>query len=80
MFQRFLGQLAGDLALVFNATGGVFLTGGVVLSNPWIFDQAFLEAFNAGGRHSKWRKAMPVGLYLNKDFGLLGARNYISTR
>lgn len=80
LFKRFLGQLAGDLALVFNARGGVFLTGGVALSNPWIFDQEFLDAFNAGGRHSPWRAAMPVSLYLNKDFGLLGARNYISTR
>ena len=80
LFKRFLGQLAGDLALVFNAKGGVFLTGGVALSNPWIFDQNFLDAFNAGGRHSSWRADMPVSLYLNKDFGLLGARNYISTR
>jgi len=80
LFRRYLGQIAGDLALVFNAKGGVFLTGGVALSNPWIFDQSFLAAFNAGGRHSALRAAMPVYLYQNQDFGLLGARNYVSTR
>ncbi|WP_406649866.1 ROK family protein [Aliisedimentitalea scapharcae] len=80
LFRRALGQIAGDLALVFNAKGGVFLTGGVALSNTWIFDRRFLDAFNAGGRHSNWRSAMPVYLYQNPDFGLLGARNYVSTR
>lgn len=80
LFRRSLGQLAGDLALVFNAKGGVFVTGGVALANPWIFDQRFLDAFNAGGRHSDWRAGMPVYLYQNHDFGLLGARNYASTR
>jgi glucokinase len=80
LFRRFLGQIAGDLALVFNATGGVFITGGVILKNPWVLDQCFLDAFNAGGRHSAWRAAMPIHFYQNHDFGLLGARNYISTR
>jgi glucokinase len=80
LFRRFLGQLAGDLGLVFGAAGGVFISGGVALSNPWIFDDSFLAAFNAGGRHSSWRAKMPVFLYQNPDFGLLGARNYISTR
>ncbi len=80
LFRRFLGQIAGDLGLVFGATGGVFISGGVALSNPWVFDDSFLAAFNAGGRHSSWRTKMPVYLYQNPDFGLLGARNYISTR
>ncbi len=80
LFRRYLGQIAGDLALVFNAAGGVFITGGVILKNPWVLDQGFLDAFNSGGRHSDWRAQMPVYLYQNEDFGLLGARNYISTR
>ncbi len=80
LFRRYLGQIAGDLALVFNASGGVFVTGGVILKNPWVLDRDFLEAFNAGGRHSEWRSRMPVYLYQNDDFGLLGARNFISTR
>ncbi len=75
LFRRCLGQVAGDLALTFNASGGVFLTGGVLHHNPWVLDQRFLGAFNAGGRYSEMRAGMPVSLYRNKDMGLSGARN-----
>ncbi|MEP3685710.1 MAG: ROK family protein [Sulfitobacter dubius] len=72
---RYLGGVAGDLGLVMGARGGVFVTGGVAQQNEWIFDDAFLAAFNAGGRHSTWRKELPLGLCQDPDFGLLGARN-----
>ncbi|MBT2130571.1 ROK family protein [Aliiroseovarius lamellibrachiae] len=80
LFQKYLGMIAGDLGLVIDAKGGVFITGGVALSNPWLFDDKFLQAFNAGGRHSAWRAEFPVYLYQNPNFGLLGARNFISSR
>ncbi len=80
LFRRYLGAMAGDLGLVYGASGGVFVTGGLAISNPWIFDQAFLDAFNAGGRHSHWRKQLPLYLYRNSDFGLIGARNYLASR
>jgi glucokinase len=80
LFRRYLGTAAGDLGLVFDAKGGVFITGGVALSNPWLFDETFLTAFNAGGRHSSLRKIFPVGLYHSGDFGLTGAQNYITER
>ena len=75
LMARYLGGVAGDLGLVLGARGGVFITGGVAQQNPWMLDEAFLAAFNAGGRHSKWRAAMPLGLCSDPDFGLLGARN-----
>lgn len=77
LFERYLGTVAGDLGLVFNAKGGVFITGGVVQSNPWVLGTQFLQAFNAGGRHSQWREDLPVSLYHHIEFGLLGARNYL---
>lgn len=80
LFRKYLGTVAGDLGLAFDAKGGVFITGGVALSNPWLFDQGFLDAFNAGGRHTNWREKLPVSLYHNSDFGLIGARNYITER
>jgi glucokinase len=80
LFRRYLGTVAGDLGMVFDAKGGVFITGGVALSNPWLFDADFLDAFNAGGRHSTWRQQLPVSLYKNGDFGLIGAQNFISER
>ncbi len=75
LFRRYLGQVAGNLALAFNASGGVFLTGGVLHHNPWVLDHSFLESFNSGGRYSEMRARMPVYLYRNKDMGLSGARN-----
>jgi len=80
LFRKYLGTVAGDLGLAFDAKGGVFIAGGVALSNPWLFDQDFLDAFNAGGRHTGWREQLPVNLYQNSDFGLIGARNYITER
>ena len=78
LFRQALGGLAGDLGLAFGATGGVFLAGGVAVANPWLFDDAFLRAFNDGGRHSGWRRSLPVHLMKSDDFGLTGARNALT--
>ena len=80
LFAQYLASVAGDLGLVFAAKGGVFVTGGVAAANPWIFDAAFVEAFNAGGRHTGWRQELPLHLYHQPNFGLIGARNYLAAR
>jgi glucokinase len=80
LFARYLAAIAGDFGLVFGAKGGVFVTGGVAAANPWMFDDAFVEAFNAGGRHTGWRKELPLHVYHQPDFGLIGARNYLVHR
>ena len=80
LFARYLAAIAGDFGLVFNAKGGVFVTGGVAAANPWMFDDGFVEAFNAGGRHTGWRKELPLHLYHQPNFGLIGARNYLVNR
>ncbi len=77
LFAKYLGGVAGDLGLVFAAKGGVFISGGVANANAWMFDQTFMDAFNGGGRHTQWRKSLPVYLYHQPDFGLFGARNYL---
>lgn len=76
MFSHHLGAVAGDLALYISAYGGVFLTGGVLQKNEWIFQNPhFLRGFNQGGRHTKFRVNMPIYLYRNSNFGLEGAIN-----
>jgi glucokinase len=80
LFRDYLGTLSGDLGLAFGAWGGVFITGGVAQANRFIFDEAFLVAFRAGGRHSDWRAALPLCLYQDANFGLLGARNFIAAQ
>ncbi|MFP3383918.1 ROK family protein [Tritonibacter sp. SIMBA_163] len=80
LFVQYLAGVAGDLGLVFAAKGGVFISGGVAAANPWIFDEAFVAAFNAGGRHTSWRQELPLHLYHQPNFGLIGARNYLTAR
>ena len=76
IFCHHLGAVAGDLALYISAYGGVFLTGGVLLKNEWIFQRpAFINGFNQGGRHTRFRVKIPIYLYRNSNFGLQGAIN-----
>jgi glucokinase len=77
LFSYYLGQVAGDLTLLFAPQGGLFITGGVSLRNRWLFDQAFLQAFNAGGRdtYTQLRSATPLYLYTDEQFGLAGSMN-----
>lgn len=75
IFKTHLGRVAGDLALAVLAYGGVFLTGGVLLKNQWLIDETLIKAYEQGGRHTKFRQAMPLYLYQNEQFGLHGAAN-----
>lgn len=79
MFKSHLARLGGDLGLAAGAQS-VFLVGGVATKNPWLFDDSFVNAFNAGGRFTPMRRNMNLYLLRNPDFGLLGARNYARYR
>jgi glucokinase len=74
LFARIYGQVAGDLALLARAQGGVFLAGGIA---PQLLNllQAgdFLAAFRAKGRFSEWMESVPVKVILDPDVGLKGA-------
>jgi len=75
IFKSNLGSVAGDYGLMLSAQGGVFLAGGIAVKNPWLFDQAFLKAFNAGGRFTTTRKNLNLYAYESDNFGLIGAMN-----
>ena len=74
-FVRILGRAAGDLALVFLATGGVYVTGGVArglaafMSGP---ESRFLPAFKAKGRMAGTMAKVPVNLVLDDNTALRG--------
>lgn len=73
IFAYGLGALAGDLSLLFNATGGVYLLGGVAARNPWLIQGAeFERGFTAGGRFTRMRESTPVWLVTSGAFGLEG--------
>ena len=73
-----LGAFAGDLALVFRAEGGVYLTGGVLAHLGNRFDDAaFLERFVAKGRYREWLSNLPVARVTADDVALRGCARYL---
>lgn len=74
LFTRIYGQVAGDLALLARAQGGVFLAGGI--APQWLDvlrEGDFLAAFRAKGRFAAWMESVPVKVILDPDVGLKGA-------
>lgn len=72
-FARMLGQTAGDLALLFWARSGVWVSGGPaiglkqMLTSP---DGPFITAFRQKGRMTKEMGSVPVSV-MNDDFAAL---------
>lgn len=61
LFVTCLGRTAGDLALVFMAKGGVFLTGGIAQKVvPALTAGSFRAAFDDKAPHTKWISRVPV--------------------
>lgn len=73
-FAAALGRLAGDLALLFQAEGGLYLAGGIAPEIlPRLVEGPFLESFRDKGRLRELVERVPVRVILNTDVGLLGA-------
>lgn len=77
-FCGLLGEFAGDLALVFRASGGVYLTGGVLGHLGDAFDaDAFLARFVDKGRYREWLGGLPVRRIVADDVALRGCARYL---
>jgi glucokinase len=73
LFVRLLGRFAGDVALTFKATGGVFISGGVAQALGPLFDEAiFRAAFEEHPPHGALLAATPTALITHEEPGLLG--------
>jgi glucokinase len=73
LFARFLGRVAGDLALVFEAAGGVFIAGGIAPRMVDILQNgAFREAFERKSPHDAWARQVPVFVITHPEPALLG--------
>ena len=73
LFARFLGRFAGDLALTFEASGGVFIAGGIAPRMVDILQAGgFREAFDHKAPHEAWAKKVPVYAIVNPEPALLG--------
>ena len=73
-FVAIYGAAAGNLALTFKATGGVFIGGGIAPQIlPRLRGELFLQTFLDKGRMRPLLAAMTVRVILNDECALLGS-------
>lgn len=73
LFTRWLGRVAGNLALIAGARGGVYIAGGILPRWRARFDvAAFRRAFEDKAPYSAWLSAIPAYLITYPQPGLLG--------
>jgi glucokinase len=73
LFTRWLGRVAGNLALVADARGGVFLAGGILPRWAARFDVAeFRRGFEDKAPHSRRLAGIPAFLVTHPQPGLVG--------
>src|ERR1700719_1124552 len=77
IFVSVFGAQAGNCALNFMSTGGIFI-GGVIAAKivPKMKDPVFLESFLDKGRMGAILKDMPVKIVVNDNCGMIGAARY----
>ncbi|HEY0555265.1 MAG TPA: glucokinase [Thermoanaerobaculia bacterium] len=80
LFVAAYGALAGNLALLGTATGGVYLGGGIAPKIlPRLKGGTFRQAFAAKGRFVPYLEKVPVRVILNDRAALLGAARHAAS-
>ncbi len=80
IFVTCLGRLAGDLALIFMARGGIYLTGGIAQKIvPALQHPRFRKAFEDKAPHSALMRDLPVFVMTHPLAALLGLAAYART-
>jgi glucokinase len=75
MFCAMLGTVAGDLALMFRARGGVYIAGGIAPRIADLLAQSEFHArFIAKGRYQAYLADIPVAVIMNPDPAFLGLK------
>jgi glucokinase len=77
LFATYLGRMAGDLALVFMARGGVYLAGGISAKvAPVLQSGAFRAAFLDKAPHRALLETIPTAIIVKQDPALAGIAAY----
>ncbi len=77
LFTTVYGAEAGNLALRFLSTGGLFLAGSISASlSRLLADGPFLGAFRDKGRLGPLLEKVPIAIVLDPNIGLLGAARH----
>ncbi|ALO46883.1 glucokinase [Pseudohongiella spirulinae] len=78
-FNRMLGAVCGDLALIMGSSAGFFFSGAMLQKMGDLFDHAtVMTAFSDKGKYSDWCSRVPVALVTLPDLGLRGCAIYAS--
>lgn len=78
IFCQVLGSFAGNLALIMNSQGGVYIAGGIVPRFiDFLKESKFRERFESKGRLSHITEQTPTYVITEAQPGLLGAAAYI---
>ncbi|MBX7145938.1 MAG: glucokinase [Alphaproteobacteria bacterium] len=78
LFCAILGSIAGDVALMFNASQGVYIGGGIIEKLLPILDKSdFRQRFNDKGIHSNLMKNIPTYVITASYPALFGSLRYI---
>lgn len=74
VFCSLLGSVAGNLALVQAAVGGIYIAGGIPpRMSDFLAQSAFRKKFSAKGRYLDFLEAIPTYIVTHPSPGLLGA-------
>ena len=76
IFVSVFGSEAGNCALKFMGTGGVFVAGIAGKIIPKLKGPAFMDSFLDKGRMKSLLETVPVKIVLNDDSGLIGAARF----
>ncbi len=80
LFVTYLGRVAGDMALIFMARGGVFLAGGISQKIiPALKRPEFRQAFEDKAPHSHLMKTIPTFVVTHPLAALSGLATYART-
>jgi glucokinase len=72
LFARFLGRFAGDLALVFDATGGVFVGGGIAPGIVDVLKAHFRPSFEDKAPYGDLMRHVPAWIIMQPVPALAG--------
>ena len=77
LFCELLGSTAGNLALSYGATGGMYLAGGILPQiREFLLESKFMDRFTAKGDMRPYLEAIPVNLIEHGQLGVIGAAGW----
>lgn len=81
MFCGWLGSFAGDLAMLYGATGGVYLAGGFLARTiGFVQKSAFIQRFLDKGAMRPFLQTIPVHVVDHGQLGVIGAASWLMNR